>query len=355
MHRKLRTGSTVLLLSVLIAGGLAVGATLATGAASAQATTPGESSSSIVFAPGVFADIGGQVATEDGEVNVGGTARGFEEVLVTMIDRRGRIASDVVTVDDDDGFEDDVALRTPDGESLSEGPIVATVFAAGRDGVVGDGEIAGFTRADLDALDENTRERAREEIQNQSVTRTAQQVLALFYEESINDTGSDDQVLFDAFRYADGRTSIETVGPQVSPNRTGSGPVVPGETVVVSGRTNRKPVDNTITVEVIDGPTPLAFDLVSTDQWGTDGTWSVTLDVPAGVEAGNYTLRSDDGDSTDTGQVEVLSAPVPGNETTANRTVSNASVATEPVGNETVSNETANTETATDATVANTP
>ena len=344
-----------MVLSLLVVGGLAVGATLASGTASAQNTTPGEPSGSIVFAPGIFADIGGQVATEDGEVNVGGTARGFEEVLVTMIDRRGRIASEVVTVDDDDSFEDDVALRTPDGQTLSEGPIVATAFAAGRDGVVGDGEIAGFTRADLEALDESTRQRAREEIQNRSVTRTAQQVLDLFYEESINDTGSDDQVLFDAFRYADGRTSIETVGPQVSPNLTASAPVAAGEQMFVRGRTNRKPVDNTITVEVIDGPTPLAFDLASTDQWGTDGIWSVTLDVPPEVEPGNYTIRADDGDSTDTGQVEVLAAPAPGNETTANQTVSNASVTNEPEGNETVSNETstqtASNETASEATV----
>lgn len=312
-----------------------------------------------VFAPSVFRDIGGQVAVEDGEVTVRGTATGLDEVLVSMIDRRGRIASAIVSVDDDDVFDEDVTLATPDGTQLAEGPIVASVFSAGRDGVVGDGEIAGFTRADLAALDENTRERARETVANRSVTRTQAQVLELFYEESINDTGSDDLVLIDAFRFTDGRTSVEAVLPVTASNGTDGrnatdettpvanatdettavandtdettpvanvtnetatdrndttavvtdemATVTAGETMLVRGRTNRKPDDNTITVEAVDGPTTEALDIVSTDQWGLDGIWQVRLDTD-GAEPGVYTLEADDGDDSDRIDVRIVPA-----------------------------------------------
>jgi major cell surface glycoprotein (TIGR04216 family) len=235
-------------------------------------------------------------------------APGQDEVLVVMIDRRGRIASTILSVDDDDRFEeDDVPLVTPAGEELSEGPIVATVFGVGRDGVVGDGEIAGVTRADLEALDEETRERVRAGLANRSVTRTQQQVLELFYEESVGEAGSDDLVLADAFRYTDGRTNIESVHPAGRANATGTLPVTAGETVVVRGVTNRKPDDNTITVEAVDGPTPDAISIASTDEWGLDGVWTVTLDTD-GAEPGTYTVEADDGDDTDRVTVEVVSA-----------------------------------------------
>lgn len=318
--------STMIVLSVLAVGGLATGSpSSALGpvdagtAVTAQQTQPG---SRLVFAPSVFRDIGGQVATEDGEVSVRGRATGFEEVLVTLIDQRGRIASEVVTVDDDDVFEEDVALVTPQGTSLGEGPIVATVFAPGRDGVVGDGEIAGFTRADLAALDASTRQRLARERANQSVTRTQQQVLQLFYEESINDSGSDDLALFDVFRYTDGRTQIDAVRSAVAPNLTGIDAVAPNETMVVRGRTNRKPDDNTIIVEVTDGPSADAFDVAATDTWGPLGVWRVAIDVPPDAEPGTYTLRADDGDDTDTVRVEVRAA---GDGTATNETATGTS------------------------------
>ena len=297
----------VLLVSVLTVGGLVSAAPSETGSANelSPVTAQQSNDSSLVFAPRVFQDIGGQVAVEDGEVAVRGVARGFDAVLVTMIDRRGRIASEIVTVDDDDIFEEDVSLVTPDGTELSEGPIAAAVFAPGRDGVMGDGEIAGFTRADLEALDESTREKVGRQIANQSLTRTQQQVLELFYEESINDTGSDDQVLFDVFKYTDGRTSIRAVTSQTNQNVTGINPVTQNETIDIRGRTNRKPTDNTIVVEVIDGPSSQQFDVATTEEWGQLGVWSVTLDVPSDAEPGNYTLRSDDGDDTDIVELEV--------------------------------------------------
>jgi major cell surface glycoprotein (TIGR04216 family) len=266
----------------------------------------------IVFAPTVFGDVAGQVATEDGEVTVRGTASGVDDVLVVMIDRRGRIASEIVTVDESDVFDEEVSLVTPGGTTLSEGAIAAAVFSPGRDGVVGDGEIDGFTRADLDALDENTRQKARQRIANRTVARTQRQVLELFYEESVNDSGSDDRVLADAFTFTDGRTSIETVVPASEANRTGITPVRVGDPMVVRGLTNRKPDDTTISVEVVEGPSPEAFDVGATDDWATDGGWSVELET-AGVEPGTYVVEADDGDDTDRVEVRVL--PRPGNET----------------------------------------
>ena len=268
------------------------------------------------FAPSVFRDVGGEVAVEDGEVRVVGTATGLEEVLVTMIDERGQIASEIVIIDNDDVFDEDVPLLTADGRDLSEGLIVGAVFHPGRDGVVGDGEIGGVTRADLEALDEETRDQLARELQNRSIRRTQQQVLELFYDESIADAGSDDLALVDAFVYTDGRTSIATVGPvanETAANATAAnetaGPIVPvsaGEPMIVRGTTNRKPDDTTIAVEAIDGPAPEDLEVVVTDTWGLDGVWEVTIDT-AGVEPGTYTLRADDGDDTDT--VEVVISP----------------------------------------------
>ncbi|MFC7046003.1 hypothetical protein ACFQH6_11780 [Halobacteriaceae archaeon GCM10025711] len=255
-------------------------------------------------APTLFHDVNGEVAVEDGEVTVRGNATGIDRVLVVVVDDRGQIATDLVSVDDD-SFEEDVALVTRDGAPFSEGVVVGAVFSPGRDGVVGDGKIEGFTRADLAALDENTRRELGEQLANRTVTKTQAEVLELFYEESINDTGSDDRALVDVFTYTDARVAIDSVGPASRVNQTDIGNVSVGETMTVSGLTNRKPDDNTITVEVIDGPTPDAFDVAVTDTWGLDGVWTVELETD-GVEPGAYTLEASDGDDFDRVAVRVL-------------------------------------------------
>jgi hypothetical protein len=75
--------------------------------------------------------------------------------------------------------------------------------------------------------------------------------------------------------------------------------------VVVRGLTNRRPDDNTIFVEVTDGPSAAAFDLAATDSWDTDGVWAVRLDS-SGVEPGVYTIQADDGESSDSVRVRLL-------------------------------------------------
>lgn len=106
-----------------------------------QQSTPNQSGPELDAT--VFRDVAGQVAAEDGTVAVRGTATGIDRVLVTLVDRRGRVATELLSVDDDSVFEeDDLELVTADGTGLSEGPVVATVLSPGRDGVVGDGELS---------------------------------------------------------------------------------------------------------------------------------------------------------------------------------------------------------------------
>lgn len=339
-----------------------------------------QTGSPVGVAPGLFQDIAGQVATEDGEVTVRGRATGVDDVLVTLIDERGQLVSELVSVDEDDSFEEDIALVTPRGRELSEGTIVATVFHTGRDGIVGDGEIRGFRRADLAALDESVRQQIQQQLPNASVSsKSRAQVLELFYDESVNDTGSDDNVLVDAFTYTDGQTTIESVFPRLRTNRSnalnvtvvlqpgadeagnrtatveleprvridavGIRRVPVGETMVVGGLTNRKPEDNTIFVEVVEGPSAEAFELAQTDTWETDGVWTVELDT-TGIEPGTYVIEADDGDSSDQVEVEIVPR--------RNRTTQNATVTTTETTNATSepTTETPTTETTTQSATA---
>lgn len=263
----------------------------------------------------VFRDVAGQVATEDGTVAVRGTATGTERVLVVLFGRRGRVVTDLVSVDDRNVFEeDDLELVTADGRPISEGLVVATVLSPGRDGRVGDGEVAGVTGADLSTLATLVRNQSGQRFGDGAVGRTQRQLVELFYDQTVEDAGSDDLLLAEEFVYTDGRTTVERVVPRSAVDRTGNDtedravePVRVGDEVVVRGLTNRRPGDNTILVEVVGGPSAEAFDLAATDSWDTDGVWQVELDA-TGVEPGVYAVEADDGDSSDTVRIRVLPA-----------------------------------------------
>jgi PGF-CTERM protein len=66
--------------------------------------------------------------------------------------------------------------------------------------------------------------------------------------------------------------------------------------MVVRGVTNRNPDDATIVVEATEGPSIAELGTAVTDQWGHDGVWNVSIEVPEAVEPGQYTIQSDDGD-----------------------------------------------------------
>jgi hypothetical protein len=89
-------------------------------------------------------------------------------------------------------------------------------------------------------------------------------------------------------------TSIEDVDSQVANNGT----------IELTGQTNRVPDDTTIVVELLTQEDTVV-ESTSTDTWGTDGTYNVSLTLDA-VETGNYTVEVDDGDSTDRASVQVV-------------------------------------------------
>jgi len=263
----------------------------------------------------VFRTYNEQVAVEDGTVEVTGVAPGLDEVLVVMVDTRGRTVTETVSVDDNDVFEeDDIELITQEGRQLNEGEITGMVIGLGRDTVVGDGVLPGEEGAGLANL-ENW-------VQGFGLGLTQQQVTERIIDETTGEAGSDDLILRQSFRYADASTSVEAIVPEGEADQlAGSAfqqqisPIEAGESMVVQGMTNRKPDDNTITVEVIDGPSADEFDSAATDEWGRTGMWSVNLSTE-NVEPGTYTLEVDDGDNTDIVQFEVVEPGEAANETT---------------------------------------
>ena len=253
----------------------------------------------------VFHTYNQQVSVEDGTVEVRGVAPGLQEVLVLMVDSRGRVVTETVSVDNNDVFEeDDIEFVNADGRELNEGEIQGMVIGLGRDTVVGDGVVPGQDQADLASL-ENW-------IKSFGTGLTQDQVIARIVDETTGEAGSDDLMLRQEFRYADAATSITAIVPQSEANVSEQPglqsriiPIETGQTMVVEGVTNRKPDDNTITVEVIQGPSADELDSASVDQWGRDGIWSVNLSTE-GIEPGTYVLEVDDGDNTDLVQFQVV-------------------------------------------------
>lgn len=252
----------------------------------------------------VFQTYNDQVAVEDGTVEVRGVAPGLDEVLVVMIDSRGRTVTETVSVDDNDVFEeDDIELVTREGRQLNEGQIRGMVIGLGRDTVVGDGVLPGTDDADIAGLESW--------ISTFGTGLTQEQVSERITDETTDEAGSDDLILSQTFRYADAATSVTAIlpqdvatGTQAPTFRTDVQIIEAGETITVQGITNRRPDDNTITVEVVDGPSTAEFDSAATDEWGRTGIWSVNLSSE-NVEPGTYTLEVDDGDNTDIVQFEV--------------------------------------------------
>ncbi|MFC6954290.1 HVO_2072 family ArtA-dependent S-layer glycoprotein [Halorubellus litoreus] len=291
-----------------------------------------------------FQTINAQVAVEDGTVDVIGTASGLDAVLAVMIDSRGRVATERITVDDDDTFdEDDISLTTIDGRQLNEGQIRAFVIGLGRDGVAGDGVLPGQPNAELASLENY--------VQSFGAGLTQSQIVARLKDETTNEVASDDLAIEEAFRLTDGATSIETVGPAGSVSDGDIQDVPVGDQMIVAGLTNRKPDDNSISVEVISGPSANDFETNSTDEWGLTGRWTLALSTD-GVEPGTYTIEVDDGDNTDTVQVEIVAADGDnGNETTEPPATTTEAPATTAV-NETEGNESAAVQPAGDASPA---
>jgi len=246
--------------------------------------------------------INGQVA-EDDDLTINGTAPGQDEVSVSFYGPRGEYDRTTINVDSDDEFEsenvdvgDNLGPQLGIDTSLTQGNVVMSVFSDGRDNKVGNGQLDGYNEGSKAAnfaafwTDLNTN------------SNTQQQVIDTVASETTEDTGSDDLSQVFQFRYTDGRVSVDSVTGEAGQAFT----VETNDTMTVSGVTNRQPDDNTITVEVIEGPSASAFDIESTENWGTDGQWSVEIPTD-GVEPGNYTVEASVGGNTDIRSFQVTS------------------------------------------------
>jgi major cell surface glycoprotein (TIGR04216 family) len=246
-----------------------------------------------------FVTVGGQLPTSTAEVTVRGTSRGNRELLVVLVDSRGRVATDQIQVPHGNGsFDVDVPLRIADGEALAEGPIQAYVLALGRDQIAGDGNLPDGTNATLDAL--------AAYLENQPARLDAEQVRERFLDQTTEETGSDDLVIDEQFRYVESTTRMTTIAPESQFGPEGIYAITTGDRMIVAGYTNLLPGDNTIRVEAISGPSAGRVPVVWTDNWNTDGSWSVAMETD-GLEPGLYTLTVEaDGETDDTVSFRVL-------------------------------------------------
>ena len=236
---------------------------------------------------GEFLTYNGQVADLDGAVDVEGAATGQDNVLVVFVGERGTIQTHTVSVDSDGTFDEtDLSVG-----SISQGTASAHIISLGRDSVFGD------TTGDISNLESNI-----SSIGSGSSLSGAQvrdRVVALTTEAD----ASDDLMVTQTFRLNDGQVSIDSVAPEGS-DATGINPVAAGDSMVVSGTTNRQADDNSIVVNVYDSEgNSIASE--DTDEWGTDGQYTVTIDTSE-IETGTYSVEADTGDNTDRAEIEIV-------------------------------------------------
>ncbi|WP_049933716.1 HVO_2072 family ArtA-dependent S-layer glycoprotein [Halarchaeum acidiphilum] len=246
-----------------------------------------------------FQTVNGQVASDaDGTLDVNGTAPGADDVLLGFVDERGNVQYRTASVDDDDyTFDaDDVAVS-----DLTQGTVHAFAYHIGQDGYVGDGDLAS---QDGDATGLRAMQGYLDYLNDRSLDGS--QVINSIESETVNDTASDDNMAETTFRLTDASTRINTAYTE-DHEASGINPLGVGTTAMVSGQTNLQPDDNTITVE-LQNDNGDTLSLTSTDSWDYDGQWSTELPVDSDVSPGNYTLHLDDGENTDTVDVQVVSA-----------------------------------------------
>ena len=232
----------------------------------------------------------GQIATEDrsNAIDISGRAPGQSQIGVIFVGPRGNVDATTVTVEADDTFsEEDISIG-----NLNQGTVSAHVLSEARDGSIGDG----FNTSVQDFVDFVDRDTGTfgDGPQGQGFTGSADQVRSRILANTVDDTASDDLMDTTTFRLADGLTTIETV----------TSPVESNGTIELEGQTNRKADDNTIVVELVNQDDTVVAS-TSTDQWGTNGTYSASVELD-GVEPGEYQIESDDGENTDRAPVEVV-------------------------------------------------
>ncbi|WP_299335211.1 HVO_2072 family ArtA-dependent S-layer glycoprotein [Haloplanus sp.] len=232
--------------------------------------------------------VGGQVASEDGDINVSGVALGNQEVDVVFFDERGNANHETISVDDDNTFdEDEVNLG-----GLDTGQVSIHVLSTGRDGAYGDGEFPD-NNGIADFVENN--------LSGQGLT--GDQMRARLLDQTVEEVASDDRIVTETFRLADSSTAVGDVYPEGA-EASGINPIAVDDTMVVEGTTNLRPDDNSITVE-LNTQAGDSVALSTTDEWGYDGQWSLTLELED-IQTGTYDLEADDSFNEDVESVEIV-------------------------------------------------
>ena len=245
---------------------------------------------------GNFTTYNSQIATEDRTIDVQGVAEGQSGsgVAVVFVGPRGNTDTANIDVESDGTIdEEDIQLNR-----VSEGTVSAHIISSGRDNQFGDGfanSVSDFL-SDSGPNDNGVQDTSGPGTPVQGFQGTGDQVRSLILANTVDDTASDDRIVTETFRLSDGLTTVESV---TSPAETNG-------TVEVIGQTNRKPDDNTITVEMLTQDDNVVAS-TSTDQWPTSGQYSVNISLEGeGIQPGEYVVEVDDGDNTDRAPVEVV-------------------------------------------------
>jgi len=237
--------------------------------------------------------IRGQIATDvDNDVDINGSAPGADEVLFIAVGPRGNTATQLVSVDNDQTFdEEDVSLA-----GLNQGGASLHVFSVARDGQIGDGDVPGQSGATLSDFENYV----DNDLEQRSLT--ADQVRSNILSNSVEEAGSDDRIVNQNVRLVDAQSSVVSVYPEGN-QASGLNPVAAGDTMIIEVQTNLQPDDNTLTVEVQSED--VSVGLASTDEWDNEGQATLEIDT-TDAATGTYTIELDDGENTVTEDVELV-------------------------------------------------
>lgn len=282
---------------------------------------------------------------EEDELEVEGRSIGPDRITVLFVGEKGDIIADDISVDTDDDYDEEFVIGSGENvqsinnvgnfftetNTIREGDVLGTVLSTGRDNVFGDGVFEGASgptgtdsavigqKQSSDEPDDSIERFIRQANSLSNSGRTLSQLIEIFREQTIEDEGSDDLIVTDRFRLVDDSgTSIENIVPATSPNATGIVPIEAGETAIVRGTTHLRADDNTIVVEPTNGSDANKIPVNTTENWGLDGEWNVSLDIPTDVTPGNYTIEADDPDNTDMVQMQIVAEGQRGNISTGN-------------------------------------
>jgi len=226
---------------------------------------------------------GGAVAEADAsEVEVSGSAQGQDTVVILFIDDRGGVVGEAVDVSDGEFDSEEFDLR-----ELSQGQVTAHVVSASRDGTFGDGtELPSGATRSADNIVSYVSGESGDGAQLQS------RLLAVTAEED----GSDDIVRTTEFLYTDDRISVDARDASSQSTR-GEAAVGQGQSVQLSGQTNRDPDNVAVRADLLDA-NGSEVSSTTVDSWDASGEFSVSLSTD-GLEPGSYEADVTTGDSTD--------------------------------------------------------